>query len=256
MDQTLSFIIQARAKSTRLPNKVLLPFYHANTILDIIVKRLSAHFSGIPIILATTTNPADDIIETKYKKNNSIQVFRGNEKNVLKRFIDAAEKYKTEQIVRICSDNPFLSMTYLQTMIEGHSKTLPDYTSFQFKDGNPAIKSHSGLFAEMVSLHALRKVANITLDPLYCEHVTNYIYSHPSSFKINFIPVPDILNSYIDKLRLTIDTKEDFENLQKLYLSVLSKYGKNYTTEQLLTEIQSDMKLIAAMQEQILQHAK
>ncbi|HXP52222.1 MAG TPA: glycosyl transferase family 2, partial [Bacteroidia bacterium] len=123
-------------------------------------------------------------------------------------------------------------------------------------NGTPSIKSHCGLFAEMVSLKALEAVLNSNAEPLYYEHVTNYIYSHPDSFKINFLPVPASIDRYIDKLRLTIDTESDFTNLQKLYLAVLKKYGESYTVEQLLAEVDSDKELIRKMTEQIQNHAK
>jgi spore coat polysaccharide biosynthesis protein SpsF (cytidylyltransferase family) len=256
MSNRFAFIIQARSGSKRLPNKILLPFYNNKTILDIQIENLQKHFPGALIILATTTNKADDVIEKKYSGNNSINIYRGEEENVLKRFIDAAKTYGVENIVRICSDNPFLSMLYCDVLIDAYFKTLPDYTSYRFSNGIPSIKSHCGLFAEIVSLKTLEVVLNSSSESLYYEHVTNYIYSHPNSFKIDFLPVPNGIDGYVDKLRLTIDTESDFANLQKLYLAVLEKYGENYTVEQLLTEVDSDKELVKIMTEQIRNHAK
>jgi spore coat polysaccharide biosynthesis protein SpsF (cytidylyltransferase family) len=256
MSNGFAFILQARSGSKRLPNKILLPFYNEKTILDIQLENLQKNFPGALIILATTTNKADDVIAEKYAGNKSINIYRGEEENVLKRFIDAAKAFRVESIVRICSDNPFLSMKFCVELIDAYFKVWPDYTSFCFNNGTPSIKSHCGLFAEMVSLKTLEAVLNSTTEPLYYEHVTNYIYSHPDSFKINFLPVPPFIDSYLDKLRLTIDTESDFTNLQKLYLAVLKKYGEKYTVEQLLTEVDRDKELVRIMTEQIRNHAK
>lgn len=256
MSDKPSFIIQARSASTRLPGKILLPFYNSDTILDIQLKQIQKYFPGATIIIATTINPADDVIEAEYAANKNIKIFRGDEDNVLKRFIDAAKHYNIQHIVRICSDNPFLSMPYIEKMISRYFETYPEYVSYRFKNGTPAIKAHAGLFAEMMSLGALNKIVQKMQEPLYTEHVTNYIYTHPDIFRIEFIPVPERVDEYFDKLRLTIDTQQDFENLQKLYLSVLSKYGESYTTEQVLDEVDKSASLVAAMQENIKKYAK
>lgn len=256
MSNNYAFIIQARSGSKRLPNKIILPFYNDKTILDIQLENIQKHFPNALIVLATTTNKADDAVADKYAYNKKLHVFRGDEDNVLKRFIDTAKQFKVEHVVRICADNPFLSMDYCENLIQGYYKTMPDYASYGFSDGTPAIRSHTGLFAEMVCLKALEKALQSTGDKLYLEHVTNYIYGHPADFKLDFIPVPAFIDGYLDKLRLTIDTIEDFKNLQKLYLALLNKYGAGFTIEQLLKEVDSNKELISIMKEQIKQYAK
>jgi len=256
MSNRYAFVIQARSGSTRLHNKILLPFYNNKTILDLQLESIRKSFPDASIIIATTVNKADDIIVDKYVNWDRVNVFRGDENNVLKRFIDAAKAFGVENIVRICSDNPFLSMSYCAVMIDEYFKTYPDYISYNFFNGTPAIRSHSGLFAEMVGLKALEKAIQDTSEPLFMEHVTNYIYNHPGDFKLEFIQVPEFIDNYIDKLRLTIDTQVDFISLQKLYLEVLNKYGSKFTVEQLMAEIESNIELVKSMSEQIRQYAK
>ena len=45
-----------------------------------------------------------------------INCFRGDENNVLKRFIDCAETFKAIKIIRICSDNPFINNKYVKVL--------------------------------------------------------------------------------------------------------------------------------------------
>ena len=256
MSRRYAFIIQARTGSTRFHNKILLPFYNSKTILDLQLENIQKYFPGALIIIATTTNKADDVIVDKYTSWGKLSVYRGDENNVLKRFVDTANAFGVENIVRICSDNPFLSMDYCAQMINSYFENTTDYLSYKFSNGTPAIRSHSGLFGEIVSLKALEKVLKSTAELLYLEHVTNYIYTHPNAYKLDFILVPDFVDSYIDTLRLTIDTQVDFTNLQKLYLAVLQNYGEGYTIEQLLSEVDGNVELVKIMTEQIRQYGK
>jgi spore coat polysaccharide biosynthesis protein SpsF len=151
-------IIQARAGSTRLPGKMLMPFYDNFTILEIMIKNLLNFFDKDQIILATTNNKIDDTIVAAGTKFN-INIFRGDENDVLKRFTDAAEYYDISTIIRVCADNPFLQAKEVKRLYTEYTQ-LPepvDYFSFAFPDETPVIKSHLGFFAEITTLAALKK---------------------------------------------------------------------------------------------------
>jgi spore coat polysaccharide biosynthesis protein SpsF len=87
-------ILQVRMSSTRLPNKVLLPFSEQKSILDIILEKLS--FTN-QIVIATTTNSEDDIIE-QYAIQHKLKYFRGCEQDVLARFIATADCFNYSKI--------------------------------------------------------------------------------------------------------------------------------------------------------------
>ena len=103
-----AFLVQARMGSTRLPHKVLRPFYNNNCILDLLVDKLD-QVADTDIIIATSIGSENDVIE-QFCKERSMVCFRGEENDVLKRFIDAAEANGVDRIVRVCSDNPFLEL--------------------------------------------------------------------------------------------------------------------------------------------------
>lgn len=222
--------------STRLPQKILLPFYNDKSILKLLIEKLS-QIENTKIVIATSKGEENDVLENFAMKHDII-CFRGSENDVLQRFIDAADTVGAEQIVRICSDNPFLELDSIQHLLRyvNESDSSIDYISFNI-DGTPSIKTHYGFWTEYVTLNALKKVAKLTDESLYHEHVTNYIYTHPECFNINWIPGPEcLLNN--KNIRLTIDTKEDFENAQNIYcrlcannpypqISDIVKYLKN-----------------------------
>lgn len=100
-------IIQARTGSTRLPQKMILPFYESEGIFSLILKRLTSIIDKNNIILATSTNENNDVL-TDIAKEYGVNYFRGSENDVLQRFIDAANEFNAKKIIRVCADNPFL----------------------------------------------------------------------------------------------------------------------------------------------------
>lgn len=219
MNKKIGFIIQARTGSTRLPNKMLIPFYEDKTILTIILKRLKTSFQSIPIIVATTTEEKDSEI-VKMVESENVVCFRGSENDVLQRFIDAADNSGLDAVVRICADNPFLSMKKIKELLEYSSKSDSDYISFTKRDGTPSIKTHYGFWAEYVTVSTLKRVAALTSEKLYHEHVTNYVYSNPKVFKIDFLPIDDYIEE--SQIRLTVDTQEDFFVAKEIYNQLMN----------------------------------
>ena len=223
MDTPL-IIIQARTNSSRLPNKVILPFYKNKTILEIICNKFSKYPKN-KIVIATTTNQHDDNI-AKIANKLKIDVFRGEEQNVLNRFVCCAEKHDVKTIIRVCADNPFLDFNFTKSLIKKHSEMNSDYTSFITSTNIPSIKTHFGLFTEVVELSALKKTQLKTSEKIYQEHVTNYIYENPNQFKLNFINIPIEIEAL--KMRLTLDTKEDWNILSDIYSYCIEKKQKFY----------------------------
>lgn len=216
MTEKIGIIIQARTGSTRLPNKVVLPFYNGSSILDILINKLLVFKDTYKIILATTDAPDDTVLVDIAKKYN-IEYYVGDQLDVLKRFVDAATEFNLDTVIRVCADNPFLDTGFIQDLID-YFKSHPrlDYLSFKNHNGTPAIKTHLGLFTEIVTLDALRRVQQQTNEKLYREHVTNYIYANPDKFEVHLEKMPGYLIARED-LRFTIDDREDFSNLKELY---------------------------------------
>lgn len=77
-------IIQARTGSTRLHNKILLPFYGEQRIIDILIANIKQACPDKCIVLATTNRPQDDVA-CRNRRQAGILSFRGDEDNVLDR---------------------------------------------------------------------------------------------------------------------------------------------------------------------------
>lgn len=214
-------IIQARLGSTRLPRKMILPFFESQTLLDILLQRLTDTLPNTPIILATTTAAQDDSLAS-IAKNHEVAVYRGSEENVLSRFIEAAEENSIDRIIRVCADNPLLDAHSIDRMIQESTRRDVDYWCFSTSERLPTIKTGYGFWAEAVTLSALQKVAQRTDEKQYLEHVTNYIYAHPEQFSIHFEPIDEAMEAQTD-IRLTVDTEADFKLMQEIYRTVLEE---------------------------------
>ena len=213
--QKILIIIQARTSSNRLPNKVLKNFWNGKSVLEILIDELKEFFSDIPLVVATTIKSVDSRI-VDLSKSKDVIVYRGSENNVLSRFVDIVESSDYTHIIRVCADNPFLNMSSIKNLIDQLVDIDIDYLSYVNTDGTPVIKTHYGLFAEIISTRALIISNKMQNEPIYQEHVTNYIYDNPELFNIKYLQIPKCLYGRND-IRFTLDDDIDFNNLTKLY---------------------------------------
>jgi spore coat polysaccharide biosynthesis protein SpsF (cytidylyltransferase family) len=70
-----------------------------------------------------------------------------------------------------------------------------------------------GLDVEVFSFDALETAYKEAKEEAEKEHVAPYIYGHPEKFNLAFLENGTDCSSF----RLTVDTKEDFELIQKIY---------------------------------------
>ncbi len=258
MNQPL-VIIQARTGSTRLPNKMLKPFYKDKCILEILLDRIIPAIPGgkANLVVATTTAAGDDRI-CELCQRLEVKHFRGSENDVLDRFVQAAKTNGANKIIRICADNVFLDTKSLAGLIDRFSASDCDYVSFKNSQGTPSIKTHYGFWAEAVTLEALEKVASTTTDKMSHEHVTYYIHSiAPQDFKIELIPISDTIEGIEEHpcLRLTVDTEDDFTIQQEIY-SHLVDNGIEINPENIIAFLQSRNDLYEIMAKNIKANSK
>lgn len=201
-DSTTGFIIQARMASKRLPGKVLLPlpFLGEKNVLDHIIEALQP--LGGKIIIATSNESSSDAIASFCDKRN-IVCFRGDENNVLSRFVAIQEEYQFNYIFRFTGDNPLIDKTKLRLFFKNvvenrldyaYSKGMPIGMNFEFFRGEILLKSSVN--------------ANSQIDR---EHVT------PAIRRNAIFRTKDIWLSNLGDTRMTIDTVSDYALLSMLF---------------------------------------
>lgn len=219
-------IIQVRMKSTRLPGKVLLPIM-GRPMLQLMIERLRYSKRLNEIVVATTTDKIDDSIISLAKKLE-VGWYRGSEKDVLSRVLQAARKYSADLIVELTGDCPLVDPAMIDEMIEDFQRSGVDYLA------NNTIKQliPRGFDIQIFSKEILEKVNRLTNDVYDHEHVSLYIYEHPEKFKIkHWGPEKKLQRS---DLRLTVDTALDFELIKRVFhLLYINK--PNFTLEDTIT---------------------
>lgn len=245
----IGIFIQARTGSTRLPNKMIRPFYDGLSMIEVILDRFIKNGLKDQTYLLTTNSEKDDVL-VGIAERRGVRVFRGSEDDVLDRFVAAAEEFKVSKVVRVCADNPFLDISSIKYLINNASEE-DDYFSFKLINGLPVILNHIGLYAEFIALNALKNVHGRILDKQYREHVTNYIHRHEQEFSVRLLEAPGTYEK--TNIRLTCDTEEDFVMLQEIFSNLIA-YIEDPV--QLIREIEKNDKWMATMQRQIEKYGK
>lgn len=209
----LGIIVQARMNSHRLPGKILKKV-GSKSILEHIFYRLTFLINPVKIVLATTINPKDNVVES-FCKERKFEFFRGSEDDVLSRYYECARQYNFNHVIRLTGDNPFTDIEELDNLINLHLSSGADYThSFGILP--------VGVGAEIFTIKALEKSYQNGKKQNHREHVNEYILENPALFKISVLSVPKVKNR--PDVRLTIDTEEDYKKASYIVVNSSNEY--------------------------------
>ena len=210
MEVKTVLVTQARMGSTRLPGKVLLEVNNT-PLLKIHLSRLCESKNVDKIIVATTCNTEDDIIE-KLVTEWGFEVFRGSENDVLDRFYHAVEKINPMWVVRVTSDCPLIDPLLIDNVIEITQANLKDYGSNVLDDTFP-----DGQDVEVFKFTALEMAWKYAKKDSEREHVTPYIRNNSDLKGGNIYKAISIKNDIdFSKIRITVDEERDFILINKI----------------------------------------
>jgi spore coat polysaccharide biosynthesis protein SpsF len=200
-------IIQARMGSSRLAGKVLKPLA-GRPVLDWVVLRAGAANAFAEIVLATTTQPQDDLL-AEHGARLGVRVVRGSEVDVLDRYRTAAAQSQADIITRITSDCPLIEPSLLASM----AARFQAPHAFDVLTNAVQRTFPRGLDTEMFTRAALDAAADEARDPAEREHVTVFLYRRPQRFRIQHVTQP------VDRSqeRWTLDTPEDYALLSLIF---------------------------------------
>ncbi len=204
-------VIQARTGSTRLPNKVLRPLA-GKPLLAQMVERVLASARAGTVVVATTTDPADDPIEALCRAEG-YHCYRGDANDLLDRHYQAGRLFNAGAVVKIPSDCPLIDPAIIDRVI-GFYLDHPgayDYVSnlhpATYPDGNDV---------EVMSAAALETAWREATRPLEREHTTPYLWENPERFRIGNITW-ESGRDYSMSHRWTIDYEEDYRFIAAVY---------------------------------------
>ena len=208
--QNIVVIVQARMGSERFPGKVLKKISDVS-LIEWVIRRVKKSRKIKKIILATTKNKKDDVLK-KIAIKNKVSIFRGESRDVLGRFYEAAKFSQCDVIIRVCADNPFIDFEQIDLLIKKFQSNNYDYVCNHQNRLNSNYAD--GFGAEIFSF--------LVLEELYCkakkkskrEHVTKYIWDNIKKFKVLSVPAPD--NLAYPKLKFDVNTLKDLKSINKL----------------------------------------
>jgi len=227
MEINITAIVQARMGANRLPKKMMLPL-HGIPVVEWVFQRIKKAKSISNIIFAVPDTKDNDIL-SDYLKKIGATVYRGSEKDVVKRFYFAAREWSATHIVRVCADNPFVSGAEIDRLVQFFFESNCDYAYNHIPKNN---SYPNGIGAEIVSFKILQMVFEEAKNPECREHVFNFIWEHSDRFNIlTFDPADERLRH--PELKLDIDTQHDFIKL------CLMKVNVNMEAHQIVAVAQS-----------------
>lgn len=200
--------IEARMNSSRLPGKVVKPIL-GRPILELLIERLRLAQRLSDVVVATTTNPADDAIED-LASTLGVGCYRGSEADVLDRVLKAAKSVNAEVIVEITGDCPLIDPGVVDRLVDCFLTKKVDYVANTLYRTFPR-----GFDTQVFATRTLEKVSCLTQDPADREHVSLYIYEHPERFLL--YNVESGLPEKHWHHRLTVDTPEDFTLIETIF---------------------------------------
>ena len=198
-------LTQARTGSTRLPGKILMEV-EDTPLLKIHLDRLSKVKNADKIMVATTINEEDDVIE-KIANEWGYEVFRGSEDDVLDRFNQALKKIKPTWVVRVTSDCPLIDPKLVDDVITYAQTKNVDYCSNTLIENFP-----DGQDVEVFKFYALEYAWEHATKKSDREHVTPFIREQSNYNNNNlFTAINFGHDRNFSKIRMTVDEIRDFE---------------------------------------------
>lgn len=202
-------VIQARMTSRRLPGKVMAPIGE-RPMLAHVIERVARARRVDGILVACTDNPTDAPI-VEWCRSAGVEVARGDERDVLSRYVGAAGAARADVLVRITSDCPLLDAAVVDRVIEEllARRSQVDYAANVLRRTYPR-----GLDVEAMFLDALLRADRFATTPDQREHVTLAMRHDPDHRFRTWSVEADRDDS---DLRWTVDTVGDLEYVRELH---------------------------------------
>ncbi len=209
-------IVQARMGSTRLPKKVLADIL-GKPMLWHLIHRLRESEQLDDIVVATTKRQDDDEI-AEFSTKNSIECFRGSDLDVLDRYYQCASEHNAETIVRITADCPLMDPELLDRAISFFRENPG-----KFDHMGPPERYPEGLDIEVFTFDALKEAWENAKKPSEREHVTPYIWSNPTRFKVGRMPSDLPESEDHSSLHWSVDEPCDLDFVREVYAALYTE---------------------------------
>ena len=217
--EKVDLIIQARMGSTRLPGKSLFDLA-GEPLVGRIIERVKRCKRLNDIILAIPDND-DNLPLKRLAISQNIKFFLGSENDLVSRYYEAAEFYKTKFICRLPADNPTPEPSEFDRLIDFHLENNINGFSTNICNVNDS-GYPDGIGVEIFSIDLLKRIYKEETDFEKREHVHLNFFNYKTGLAINnkVCPVKTIKcpKSFSrPELVLDVNTEEQYIFMKKLY---------------------------------------
>jgi glutamate-1-semialdehyde 2,1-aminomutase len=206
-------VVQARMGSVRLPGKVLMPIAGIPAI-DLLLKRLDNATTLDEVIVATSSSQKDDVL-AEHLRDLGIHYFRGDENDVLSRFLEINARVQPDVIVRLTGDCPFLDPAVVDSVVNELISKSAEYSS----NIEPPTFPH-GFDVEAFKSDLLEWTQNHPDSMKSIEHVTTLMRETSSIKRANINSGGEYAH-----IRVTLDNPEDLIVIQNVASRVSNILG-------------------------------
>lgn len=212
MNLPVVIVVQARLGSTRLPAKVLKDL-GGKPLLARMLERLQRVRTRSRVIVATTTDPADDPIVTLCDRLG-VEVFRGHPTDLLDRHYRAAAAADAGIVAKIPSDCPLIDPEIVDRVFARFAAGDSDYVSnlhpASWPDGNDV---------EVMRFAALETAWREAALDMEREHTTPFLWERPERFRLANVAWDGAEACRDCSLthRWTLDYPEDYEFIRRVF---------------------------------------
>jgi spore coat polysaccharide biosynthesis protein SpsF len=206
-DGRILIVVSARMQSRRCPGKAIAPLA-GKPLLSHLFERVSSLGGVERVVLATSVDPANDVL-VDLAEGLGVAAFRGDEEDVLSRYVEVARRFRAEHVVRVTGDNPLTDLPLIESLARRHLDENADYT---YVPGDALLM---GILSEVVSRRALETSHREGEDRHRSELVTLYIKENPERFRIARAALEGDL--YRPEYRLTVDEPVDLVLMERIF---------------------------------------
>lgn len=200
-------VVQCRFNSSRLPGKALYPIA-GMPMLVFLLRRLKA---GLPenkftVMLATTKYQSDDITAA-WGMAEKTEICRGDENDLLNRYLKCIESCDATTVVRVTADNPLTCPEIIKWLVQEKENGDLEYVQ--------CTNLPYGAGVDVFSAELLRSLHQNITDPAEREHINLHVLRNLDKLRTCFPIIEGELAR--PDLRMTVDTYEDWFSMVTLF---------------------------------------
>jgi spore coat polysaccharide biosynthesis protein SpsF len=212
-------ILQARMNSTRLPGKTLMEFGGKTLIEHVYSGVLNSKL--VDEIVIAIPDSDENLGLRNFLSELGINYYAGSDSDVLQRYVDAAQEYDADFIVRVPADNPLPHGSEIDRVISFHLEHNRDGFSSNLSQVGDS-KYPDGIGGEVFSNFALKSVNSLVRSNEQREHVHLNFFNYVTQVQLTpeVFPVMSPLCPVVfarPDIVLDINTPEDLKYFQVMF---------------------------------------